>query len=407
MRHSVKCDYKNTLQRVTAQDSNNRPVVTSIDSNNQPTADYAFISSSQQSFAIPKRAHAVAGPSPVQSSSSSESESSVIQKPFQFTASDMILFHHCLSAEDLKDHIPDQLMKLGLSVHYVLHLLLAVSGFHLRRQLTNERIHQLLDSEFDSFSEAERHLKTAIAQVAAVSSNLNQENSHALYVASLFIFICSLARGPQPGEYLAFRADGDMPVICLFTGMRSILETMNTLGTSQGISRLHSSDRQEIPLHPESEPGQIPDSPWHRPAKYNIIDASCHYSESLNNLRLLIMNTFSPSDARHTAYCDAFESLQSRYDSILNRDVLLNGPELWPQIFSWLYLLPDIVLNEMQQMQPVSLLLFSHFAVLLNELSSVWFIRGWPSHIVEGIQSVLGEEHQHFLIWPLTKLGCS
>ncbi|KAJ6183704.1 Zn(II)2Cys6 transcription factor [Penicillium mononematosum] len=403
VRHSIKCNYGQSSRRVTPTGPGQNAVVLPRDPNEQTTKGYAFISSSQSAFAVPKRAHREAAVSPSQPSPSSESESTVARSTFQFTASDMVLFHHCLSAEDLKGHIPDQLIRLGFSVHYVLHLLLAVSAFYLKRTSENNRMHCLLQPDFNCGVEAERHLSTAIAQVAATDPHMDQGNSHTLYIASLFIFICSLARGPQPSEYLAFRDDNDTPTLCLFNGMRSILEASKNSGISSGISEVHAPEMQELSPQQARESEQIQNLPSHEIINYNI-GASSQYSQPLSNLRILILNTFHPTDPRHSAYCDVFELLRSRYDSILG-PVPIAGPELWPQIFSWLYLLPDVAAHDMQQKHPIALLLFSYFAVLLNELDSVWFIRGWPSHIVKAVHTRLGEYHRPFLLWPMNELG--
>lgn len=357
------------------------------------------------SFAVPKRAHREAESSPMQQSPSTQSERTVARSPFQFTATDMILFHHCLSADDLKGHIPDQLIRLGFEVHCVLHLLLAVSGFHLGRTSAHNGTHQFLQQDLNFHVEAERHLHTAVSEVTATEPHLHQGNSHVLYIASLFIFICSLARGPQPGEYLAFRDDSDTPGLCLFLGVRSILEASNNLGISEGISEVHPRGGREKPPPQEQGPEPIQDLFLSESTGYNADHSSSQFSDPLNKLGILILNTFPPSDPRRLTFCDLFQLLRSRYNFILGGPVPIAGPELWPQIFSWLYLLPNDFTKEMQQKHPVALLLFAYFAVLLNELGTVWVIREWPLHIVQGISRNLGESHRSFILWPLNQLG--
>lgn len=366
----------------------------------QPKKDYPFICSSQPGFSVPKRAHSRADPSPVQSPPSAASESTVAPRPFQFTASDMILFHHCLSAKDLKGHIPDQLIRLGLSVHYVLHLLLAIAGFHLSEFPGDDSVGRFMEPTFDCYAEAERHLSTAIKEFAATGSQLHEGNHHVIYIASVFVFLCSLARGPQPGEYLGFRDDTDMPGLHLFLGMRSILENINSTGSSPAISEVQPRERQHLSPQKNTakETNQFPS------ASTAIENDRIQYLVPLNDLRNLITGTFSPNDSRHSAYVGAFELLLSRYDSILGSPAPVIGPGLWPELFSWLYVLPDIVTAEMQQRHPVALLLFSYFAVLLNELDFVWFIRKWPSHIVRAVSHTLADYHRPFLLWPLKRL---
>ncbi|KAJ5775182.1 uncharacterized protein N7511_000193 [Penicillium nucicola] len=385
IRHSIECNYGQAWQR-------DRPIVAdertmTPSTSEQPRKEYTFISSSASGFVVPKRSRRETEDSAMRQSSSTDSESTVAKSPFQFTGTDMILFHHCLSATDLKVHIPDQLIRLGLSVHYVLHLLLAISGFHMKRTSTNDPRHQYGPPDIDFYVEVERHLKSAAAEVATADPQIHQENSHSLYIASLFIFICSLARGPQPGEYLAFRDDRDIPGFCLFTGMRSILEASTQLGVSESISEVHPKQRQGVSPEREQERETEPSHgiSSSEAINYKVDQSSCPFLEPLNKLKGLVLNAFSSSDPSHSTYCAIFELLLSRYNHILGGSVPIASPELWPQIFSWLYLLPDSFAKDMQQKHPVALLIFSYFAVLLNELDSVWFIRGWPLHIVEGV----------------------
>lgn len=316
----------------------------------------------------------------------------------------MILFHHCLSAKDLKGHIPDQLIRLGLSVHYVQHFPLAIAGFHVSEFPGNDSVERLMGPTFDYYAEAERHLSTAIKELAATDSQLHEGNYHVIYIASLFVFLCSLAKGPQPGEYLGFRDDSDMPGLHLFLGMRSILENINRTGSSSAISEVQPRERQELsPRENDAkETNQCPStttSPFH-----TIENDRIPYLVPLNDLRNLITGTFPSNEPRHSAYIGAFELLLSRYDTILGSPTPVIGPGLWPELFSWLYVLPDIVTADMQQRHPVALLLFSYFAVLLNELDFVWFIRKWPSHIVRAVSHTLDDYHRPFLPWPLRQL---
>lgn len=316
----------------------------------------------------------------------------------------MILFHHCLSAKDLKGHIPDQLIRLGLSVHYVLHLLLAMAGFHLSKFPGNESVERFMEPAFNYYAEAERHLGTAIQELAATGSQLHEGNNHVIYIASVFVFLGSLAKGPQSGEYLGFRDDSDMPALHLFLGMRSILEHANSTGPSPAISEVQPRERQEL-SPPTNHMKEVNQGPSAASSSFHGIenDRMC-YLAPLNDLRDLITATFSSNDPRRSAYVAVFELLSSRYDSILGSPAPVIGPGLWPEIFSWLYLLPDVITTEMQHRHPVALLLFSYFAVLLNELDFVWFIQKWPEHIVRAVAHTLDDCHRPFLLWPLQRL---
>ncbi|KAJ5338009.1 Zn(II)2Cys6 transcription factor [Penicillium brevicompactum] len=404
LRHSIECDYGQPPSRSIGSVSNPKSDQR-LKSQQKQTTDFAFISSSQSEFAVPKRARRETALKKTKPLPPSDTETAVAPRPFQFSVTDMALFHNCFSADDLKHHMPDELVRLGFSVHYVLRLLLAVSGFHMKRKpsRSNINLHQFSEPDVDFGAEAERHLRIAIQEVATTTPQLNQANSHSLYIASIYIFICSLARGPQRGEYLAFRDDGDMPSLQLFLGVRSILEAANRLGTSEGISQLHSSPSQDSPLETEAGSESTTISPSYGFNHHNFQEPY-PYWQPLNDLQSLMNNTFEQSDPCYSTYQGVFKSLCSTYDAIMGVNAAL-GPDLWPQIFGWLYGLPDILVHDMQRKHPVALLLISFFSVLLNELDSVWFITGWPRHIVCGVSDNLDDYHRKFLTWPLHKLG--
>ena len=419
IRHSVECQYALHPRGATPAGpvGLTTPGVSDSDKEKKKR-EYPFISSFQPQFIVPKRhgrgpqseleqLSASSQSASTELSPSSDQEAALIQRPFQFTANDMALFHHCMSTPELKAHLPDELIRLGFSVHYVLHLLLAISGFHLKRKPGVSRIENFIGQEVDTFAEAERHLNNSISQLAAVDPQLHAENGHVIYIASLFIFICSLARGPQPGEYMAFRTDDDIPAVSLFMSMRSILEANNNLGTSGAISEVQPQAQQRIDMHEEYPPELTDNLPAHNDMGYESEETSDHYSEHLAKLRTLVLNTFPATDARCSAFTQALELLWERYNVVFDPINPILESELWPQIFSWLYLLPNIVSSEMQQRNPVALVLFSYFAVLLQELDSVWFIQGWPSHIVIGVSNNLDIFHVQFIAWPRRKLGLS
>ncbi|CAG8092961.1 unnamed protein product [Penicillium salamii] len=402
LRHSIKCDFGQPRKHASSVQKTIQPPKPK-----QKPTEFSFISSSQSEFRVPKRTRRETDSEKTVSLPDSEPETAVAPRPFQFTTTDMALFHHCFSADDLKGHIPDELVRLGFSVHYVLRLLLAVAGFHLQRKTAgNNSLHLFLEPNVDFGVEAERHLQIAIESVAAAAPQLNSGNSSSLYIASVYIFICSLARGPRAGECLAFRDDEDIPSLCLFFGIRSILEASTNMGAATELFQLHSKPSQDSPpeTQPEAEPHPITEI-----FPYTLNDDNTHnfrpYWKPLNNLQSLIFEMFNPTDSRYFIYQTAFESLCSSYDAILGTSIPVPGPELWPRIFTWLYQLPEMISHDMQKKHPVALLLMSFFSVLLNELDSVWFITGWPRHIVGGVSRSLDDRHRVLLEWPLQTLG--
>jgi hypothetical protein len=321
----------------------------------------------------------------------------VANKPINFSATDMALFHHLISSKDLggsNQMAISQFTRLGFSFHYLLHLLLAISSFHLARHGGDDHLSQITGHSGDYLAEGERHYSIAVGIVAAQIPCLGKENGLALYAAALLIFLCSVARGPQPREYLAFRDDGQAGSLALFMGIRTVLETC-TARFAIDASLMHAADHKEPSSYRESKLNS-----W---ARHSTV--SDGYSSELSHLSQILLTV--PSGFDTASYHQVFQRLQYIYQSLYSPDSKVNELDLWPMIFSWLYTLPDPFLTALQSRESVSLVLFSFFLVLLKELDSAWFLRDWPEHILIGILHNLDSSHQPFIRWPMEVLECS
>lgn len=321
----------------------------------------------------------------------------VANKPFNFSATDMVLFHHLISSKDLGGSnrmAISQFTRLGFSFHYLLHLLLAISSFHLARHGGDDHLSQITGHSGDYLAEGERHYSIAVGVVAAQIPCLGKDNGLALYAAALLIFLCSVARGPQPLEYLAFRDDGQTGSLALFMGIRTVLETC-TARFAIDASLMHAADHKEPSSYGE---GKL--NSWARNST-----VSNEYSSELSQLSQILLAV--PSNCDAASYHQVFQRLQCIYQSLYSPDSKLNELDLWPTIFGWLYTLPDPFLTALQSRESVSLVLFSFFLVLLKELDSAWFLRDWPEHILIGILHNLESSHQPFIRWPMEVLKCS
>ncbi|KAF7163934.1 hypothetical protein CNMCM6106_000706 [Aspergillus hiratsukae] len=386
LRHSIDCDYILNPERSSTPSTEEE--VTPASLNNS----YTFISSFQSNFTPPRRGRSSRPLSTQQHEEpTSQLHQVVAKRPFQFTATDMALFHHFMTSKDLgasQDHMQTQLSRLGFTFHHVLRLLLAFSGFHIAR---NPAHHSFLGSRTDMYAVAEQHYEIAVREVTAAVPHLDSTTGPALYASSIFIFLCSLAKGPQPGEYLAYRDDGSPGCVSLFMGLRSILEIC-TATLSVDFSSIHAADAGDMTSQPE-EP------PFHR--EELILQT---YRDHLAQVRRLISATFSDCGPGYTAYSQVLDLLCQRYDVAFCGTSGLPESQLWPQIFGWLYTLPDLVLADAQQRRPAALVVFAFFTVLLKRLDPAWFIHGWPEHIVNGIYSNLDEYHRGYVQWPMQQI---
>ncbi|PYI19058.1 hypothetical protein BO99DRAFT_334117 [Aspergillus violaceofuscus CBS 115571] len=395
IRHAIDCDYSS--QRRISSSSPTETSSSNSSLSDRADGDYTYISSTPTNFKPPTRAHGPSRTSAPQPHHSARPSHEVAKRPFEFTATDMALFHHFLTSKDLTAVQPraqQQLCRLGFSHHYVLRLLLAFAGFHLVRKSAGDPMVQYMGTAKDYFAEADRHLETAVQEVTALVPQINPDNAHAMYASAIFIFLSSLAKGPQPGEYLAFRDDGGSGYLGLFLGVRSILELcQNDIPTD--VFAISGDD------NPTSDPsgGDLASQ------DAAILAESQNYEHHLNSLRQLLSIYVPDSDPRSPNYHRMLNHLHYCLAAVLGPGPRLPGMSLFPHIFAWLYQLPDDLMHDLRRKESVALILFSFFSVLLHQLNAVWFIHDWPQHIVKGVYSNLDPAFRPFIQWPLDWVG--
>ncbi|KAE8150922.1 hypothetical protein BDV25DRAFT_139357 [Aspergillus avenaceus] len=396
-RHSIECDYQ--IDPNANKASNTPPERSASAGECPPKRGCTFFSSYQTNFKPPKRPHRRR--KSMLKAIQHMSTKSVISpplptRPFDFTIIDMELFHYFLTTEDLGN--PDrgsgqaldrvQLPRLGFSFPYVLRLLLTLSGFHRLRHRMDTPGQLCLLQQKDYQVTAERHYSLAVRELSAALPRLEKDNSYAIFTAAANIFICGFARGPQEGEYLAFREDNEKGFLNLFMGARMVATTCAMMFPSSAAGGQTESSQSS------SEQSKTKDPTTTR----RVIS---DYEAQLNQLQDL---AFEMDDGlRPPVYSVIISRLHQLYDTIYSTHPPTHA-ELWPLVFAWLYQLPDPFLMGLQHRDPVSLVIFAHFAVLLNELSFSWLIRGWPEHILAGIHRHLDDYHRPFIQWPIAHI---
>ena len=74
-------------------------------------------------------------------------------------------------------------------------------------------------------------------------------------------------------------------------------------------------------------------------------------------------------------------------------------------VFGWLFRIEDEFLEALQRFDAVPLVLYSHFAVLMNDMEQTWYMKGWTSHVLQGIWSNLEDKDKVHMKWPMEIVG--
>jgi hypothetical protein len=221
--------------------------------------------------------------------------------------------------------------QLGFVHHYILHLIFAFTALHLAYSRPEQR------DEYIAL--ADRHYDIALPSITFELGNLNAENCHAVSMGVQLICCICWARGPQPGEYLAFGETGRSEWLIMFRGIRTTREILSTEYLRVTVP--------ERPLRFEREPPQFEKAITElRDWVQHVSSTESERDENLENIDLLMV------------------CFRSRYHG-RESELLL--------VFAWLYKSSEQFLLRLQNYDPVPLIVYAYFIVLLGDMERLWY----------------------------------
>ncbi|KAJ8117291.1 hypothetical protein OPT61_g1470 [Boeremia exigua] len=262
-----------------------------------------------------------------------------------------------------------QMADIGFSNPYVLHLMFALTALHLA--------HCRPDRREQYTATADSHYERALVLVTPNIANLNPSNCDAVLVAVQMICFITWGRGPQPGEYLAFGRDKKSDWLMMFRGIRTTLSSIERPQFAKTHAPATRSKSRPLPLQ------EIPEE----------------YEKQLDDLRehLDFVSKDTPS---HEEDLQSIDILREMYD---NRYKGVDGE--YHVAFGWLFRMSDDFLERLQQRDPIPMIIYAHFVVLIRVLEQFWYMQGWTHHVMSGIWDLLPREHRAWLDWPIKRIG--
>jgi hypothetical protein len=257
---------------------------------------------------------------------------------------------------------------IALSHDHVLHLMFSLAAFHL------SKFRPLRREEY--IATAEYHCERALALITPEIATINPDNCDAVLVSVQLICFVSWARGPQAGEYLAFGEHGRSEWLVMFRGIRT---TLNTMGREK-FAKTHAPALRTQGRHipPPEEPFE--------------------YEQQLQELREHVAYVSEPSDSDENVR--SMDVLQEMYS---NR---YNGKDgEYHVTFGWLFRMSDEFLDRLQQRDPLLLIIYAHFVVLMLDMEKFWYMKGWTHHVMSGIFEALPIEDKAWIRWPMASVG--
>ncbi|KAF2851383.1 hypothetical protein T440DRAFT_62524 [Plenodomus tracheiphilus IPT5] len=270
-------------------------------------------------------------------------------------------------------------MTVGLSHPHLLHLIFAFTALHLASCRPSQR---------DSYTaKSNKHYDIALSLLTPALANLNPNNCDAVLLSVQLVCFIHWARGPLPGEYLAFANTNNNPDsstaaksewLLMFRGIRTTLESLDRGSFQKTHEPATRAKGLPLPLSSLNEP--------------------TGYETQLSSLREHVEFISDPIDRDDNI--KAVDILVEMYD---NR---YTGKDAeYHVVFGWLYRMSDSFLARLERKDAVPLVLFAHFVVLIWDLERFWYMKGWTWHVMGGIWGALGDEDRAWVKWCMASVG--
>lgn len=265
---------------------------------------------------------------------------------------------------------------MAFSHAFILHAALALSALHLAHEEPSRKTACLAKSDF--------HHSICLPQMIQALSHVDNTDTSALWVASMLLCFHSLARGPSPGEYLAFSDKGELEWLWLLHGIRSIT-------TELGFNPFNAFRVSPFEM----------DAAFIEGAQNNS-KSPLAFQEPLQRLRIFLDGVAAedPSAMKYGVTMDNLEDSFSRALQPADTD----GQEfrvISHLIFKFLFQLEEQFLQALQAKRPLALIIYAHYMALFAQLHDKWYLEGWVRHIMNGIYANLHVQYRHWLQWPV------
>lgn len=273
--------------------------------------------------------------------------------------------------------------RIGLSYPFVLHLIYALTAYHLASQHSTG--HELRQRYRDL---ASRHLYQGTAGLASATRHLDRNNCGAAYLGATLLCYCTFAAGPVASEDLMICHLGthhNVRWVNLVSGLRLIRQAF---GTDDLFSGLMS------PL------GRSPDNSdsrdCHAPLYKELGLERLPWGSAMNRLDCFV----SRQTGQHAPCCLVeLVELRKVFEGVYgDGSGVCNVSTDYRHVLGWLYRLNGEYIRAVQDGDAAALAILAHFSVILKVLQDEWWLHGWAEHICVAV----GRTVKHSVMeWPI------
>uniref|UniRef100_A0A060T8C9 ARAD1D02662p n=1 Tax=Blastobotrys adeninivorans TaxID=409370 RepID=A0A060T8C9_BLAAD len=261
---------------------------------------------------------------------------------------------------------------------FIYHLMLALSGLH-KAQMTKQNVALLRER-------AHQHYNTGVRGLSALLPTANDDNCEAIYIGSTLVCLCYFAAGPKPGEYVAFSSSGGSEFFKLFRGVRLIIESHSDV-LHKGVLASKKKVGEDFKTAEEirQEKSEIND-------QYDLVE-----------LKNLISGRIGKDTDLGVVLLGVITALEATVYQLV--DAPPGGGLATSSIMGWLYRLPAVFTERLQQKCPLCLVVFAHYIALFESEKALWLLRGWGRHVIGAIYDYLPDYDRQYISLPMRIVG--
>ncbi|KAL5358519.1 hypothetical protein BJX96DRAFT_146717 [Aspergillus floccosus] len=265
----------------------------------------------------------------------------------------------------------DEAPRVGFTMPFVLHGLLALSALHLARSNPSRRA--------ECVARAQMHHEAAVRTVAPVVPFLAADNCVALFLFASLICIYSCAKPHGDDDFLVLFERGRIAEwVRLFRGNKTIINCVENDLRTGALRPIFvnggylAEARREAQALEQGRPylwelrQMIRESPL-EPSQLRI------YMDTLDELSRTLAVVMKPGG-------------QHRLDTA--------------DVFVWLLEVSDEYLDLLGQEAPIALIIFAYFCVPLRQIEWMWWMEGLSERLMSELCAVLDEKYWGWLRWP-------
>lgn len=244
----------------------------------------------------------------------------------------------------------------------ILHLTLSLSALHMAHEKPELREYYL--------QQADDHFTFGVQSVTAILSELNADTCQKVYMSAVMICFAYFGRGPRPGEYLVFSNSGSAEWLVLMHGVKLIVQSYSEKVFSGILEPKQASDVSSV-------------------SPFQSAEVQEHIAQ-VQGLHSLVDLQPVWDAADRIMYVSAIDDLTSTFEEVYEMR-LCHRPAvgLMQILIGWIYRLPREFVAQLEQKDPLALVIFAHWAGLLKFMESVWFMKGWAQHVLDGVYTFL------------------